>query len=68
VVWRFGATVFGGIGQVGPTLGELSLTDVKAAGGFGIRFRLSERNRVNLRMDFAFSDEYFMYFNFSEAF
>jgi outer membrane protein assembly factor BamA len=69
VVWRLGATVFGGFGQVGPSLGHLPLSDVKAAGGFGIRYRISDQNRVNLRLDFAFSPQDFaMYVNFAEAF
>jgi hypothetical protein len=69
VYWRFGGVVFGGVGQVGPSLGELSFDTLKTAGGFGIRYRVSTRTRVNIRLDFAFSPEgSSVYFNFSEAF
>jgi outer membrane protein assembly factor BamA len=51
-VWRrLGAAVFGGVGQVGPRLADFDGSEVKAAGGFGLRYALSKEDRLNLRFD-----------------
>ena len=69
IYWRFGGVVFGAAGQVAPRLSELSFDDLKYAGGLGIRFAVTEDPKVNIRIDFAFSPEGFMfYINALEAF
>jgi len=51
--WRFGATVFAGIGGVANGLGQLKADQLLPAGGTGARFLLSKSYHVNLRSDFA---------------
>jgi outer membrane protein assembly factor BamA len=60
--WRFGGVLFGGIGQVGPSIGELALDDLKYAGGLGFRFAVTEDPKVNLRLDLALSPEGFEFY------
>ncbi len=69
IYWRFGGVVFGGIGQVAPRLAELTFEDLKVAGGVGLRFAVTEDPKINVRLDFAFSPEGFMFYvNALEAF
>lgn len=51
--WRFGAVVFGGVGEVGPTWGEFNATNLLPSGGAGVRFNVSTKYHVNLRADIA---------------
>jgi hemolysin activation/secretion protein len=57
VWWRFGAAVFGGVGDVAPTLGAFELDSLEYVGGGGVRFSLSQKDRVNLRFDFGVTSE-----------
>ena len=51
---RFGAVVFGGVGEVVPGAAQaFGANNLLPAGGGGVRFKLSEKYRVNLRADFA---------------
>lgn len=68
VVWRFGATVFGGGGAVAPTLSSFSNADLYAAFGGGVRFAPSKKAPVNLRLDMAYGDDFRFYLNVGEAF
>ena len=70
VYWRFGGVAFASIGQVASSIGELSLaSDLKISGGGGIRFVIDPKQKINLRLDFAFSPADFgVYFNVQEAF
>jgi outer membrane protein assembly factor BamA len=53
-VWRrFGMVAFGSAGQVQPTLNKVTLDEFHAGAGFGIRFRLSDKEEINIRADFA---------------
>jgi hypothetical protein len=52
---RFGATAFGGVGEVAPAWSSYTLADLLPAGGVGLRFNLSKQRRINLRADVAFS-------------
>ena len=51
--WRLGAVAFGGVGEVGPTWGQFSATNLLPSGGGGVRFNLSTKYHVNLRADIA---------------
>ncbi len=53
---RFGVVGFFSAGQVGEHIGDLELTDPKIAGGFGFRVALSTEQKLNLRIDVAFSE------------
>ncbi len=68
VVWRFGATVFGGVGAVTPSFAALPRAIPYAAAGGGIRFAPSAKAPVNLRLDVAFGDEPRFYLDVGEAF
>lgn len=52
---RFSAAAFTAIGDVAPSLGDLTLAHPKVAGGVGLRFRLTDAG-ANIRVDGAFSD------------
>ena len=51
--WRIDAAVFGGVGNVSQYVDKFSLNNTKYAGGAGIRFNFLQRDRVNLRLDYA---------------
>jgi len=53
LLWRFGGTVFGSVGEVAPRLDGFDAEHLRAAGGAGLRFSLNQADRVNLRFDAA---------------
>ena len=66
---RLGATVFGGLGQVAPSVGELTDALVLPAGGAGMRYQLTNEYPMHLRLDFAWGrKESLFYFSVGEAF
>jgi surface antigen Omp85-like protein len=66
---RFGATVFGGFGQVAPSLSELPQALVLPAGGLGLRYQLTRRYPMHMRLDYAWGrDGGLLYFGVAEAF
>jgi len=69
-VWgRWSGAVFGGVGEVGPELDALTMSDLKWAGGAGLRFQVSKQEAVKLRLDIGLSEEGAnVYFNLFEAF
>lgn len=69
IFWRFRGVLFGGIGQVMPTLDAFDFDGVKMTGGAGIRFVWDKEQRINIRFDVGIADggvEY--YLNVKEAF
>ncbi len=56
VWWRFGATVFAGMGEVEENLSDFC-TRKSVAGGIGLRIVLNKKKNINLRFDFAFNEE-----------
>ncbi|MCB2379388.1 BamA/TamA family outer membrane protein [Hymenobacter sp. BT635] len=68
--WRFNGVVFGSLGQVGNTLGDLARNELKATGGAGIRFKYNRRDRLNIRFDYGFGRDGSsgFYFSIGEAF
>ena len=66
---RFGATVFGGFGQVAPGLGDITDARVLPAGGLGVRFQLTRNYPMHMRLDYAWGrDGGLLYFAVAEAF
>jgi hypothetical protein len=66
---RFGATVFGGFGQVAPEVGELGNADVLPAGGLGLRYQMTRQYPMHIRLDYAWGkNESLFYFSVAEAF
>jgi hypothetical protein len=52
---RFGASVFGGVGEVAPNWNSYSSENLLPSGGAGLRFNLSKQQRIHLRVDAAYS-------------
>jgi outer membrane protein assembly factor BamA len=67
---RFGLTLFYGMGNVFEDFSSLSLAATKHAFGGGLRFQLSKRELVNLRIDagYAPTEGANFYITFGEAF
>lgn len=66
---RFGAAVFGGMGQVAPDFGGLFDAAVLPAGGLGARYQLTGKYPMHLRVDYAWGrDGGLLYFGVAEAF
>ena len=71
--WRFwkrwGMVAFGGVGKVGRDLNDLDSRDLLPSAGVGLRFVASEKERVNLSIDYARGREGdAVYFYIGEAF
>ncbi len=50
-------------------LSELNVSDALVSGGFGLRYRLTEKNPLHYRIDFAWGeDDFEVYFSIGEAF
>lgn len=50
-----GLAVFGSTGEVGHTLNEFSLENLKLSYGIGARIALSKKEKMNLRLDYGFT-------------
>ncbi len=50
---RFRGVVFGGTGNVSSSFADYSLTDLKYSYGAGLRFALSKKEKLNLRLDYG---------------
>lgn len=71
--WKFyrkwGMVVFAGVGQIGPSLGDMSTDHLLPSYGAGIRFMASDEQRINLGIDYARGkDSSAWYFRIVEAF
>jgi len=66
---RFGATIFGGLGQVAPELSEIFSSKLLPAGGVGLRYKLTRNYPMHLRVDYAWGrDGGLLYLTVGEAF
>jgi hypothetical protein len=66
---RFGATVFGSVGTVAPTVGKLFSATHHFAAGAGIRYNIFKSKDINVRFDAAVTPEGMAYYFFlGEAF
>ena len=69
LVWKFGLILFAGIGDVAPSVGRITISTVKPTYGFGIRFRIDELEKVEIRMDVGFGKgSNGIYFDINQAF
>ncbi len=67
--WRFAGAVFTGFGQVAPAIDDFDDENLLWSAGFGLRFQLTEQNRMNYRTDVAWGrDGFEFYFSITEAF
>ena len=69
-LWRrLGAVVFGGVGSVAGSFGDLGSSDTLPAGGVGLRLLASQEQKLNLSLDLAYGrDESALYMYIGEAF
>ncbi len=69
VIWRFGFVVFGGLGDVASELAKVTIATIKPTYGFGVRFRIDELQKLDLRVDVGFGrDTDGIYFSVNQAF
>jgi outer membrane protein assembly factor BamA len=67
--WRFGAVAFGGIGQVAPSVADITKAPLRPSVGGGIRINLADADIVNLRFDAGYWPGAFgLYFSVLEEF
>ena len=52
-IGRFGAVLFGGVGEVAKRFSDIAWGDLLPAGGGGLRFRLTKKDHVNFRADYG---------------
>jgi len=65
----FGFVLFGGIGEVAPAWDSLTWDDLLPAAGTGIRFNVSQKQRINMRADIAYGENGWSWnFSIGEAF
>lgn len=67
LVWRLRCTLFTSLGSVSAAIGTLTHT-IKIAYGGGIRFLLSEKEKLSVRFDVGFGDAPQFYVGIAEAF
>lgn len=67
---RLGAVIFGGVGSVYSDPKELPNTHFKYSFGGGLRFSMLEKERLNIRFDYGYYDNYNsgFYFTIGESF
>ena len=66
---RFGAVVFGSVGQVAETGGDIFEAELLPAGGLGARYQLTAKYPMHLRLDYSWGrDGGLLYFSVGEAF
>jgi hemolysin activation/secretion protein len=53
LVWRFGYAVFAGVGNVADDFSAIGKAEPLAAGGLGVRFRVSRKYPVDFSVDVA---------------
>ncbi len=69
VWWRFGGVVFAAAGGVADSLGRINPAEFKLAWGWGLRFKISSGEGINLRMDIGYGKQGSgVYFTANEAF
>jgi hypothetical protein len=69
LIWRFGFVVFGGLGDVASEISKVTTATIKPTYGFGVRFRIDELQKLDLRVDVGFGkDTDGIYFSVNQAF
>tara|TARA_B100001109_G_C18864259_1_gene475997 strand:+ start:4808 stop:5926 length:1119 start_codon:yes stop_codon:yes gene_type:complete len=51
--WKLGLVAFSGHGMLSHDLGNMSLSNLKNTYGIGIRYRLNEEDKINIRLDYG---------------
>lgn len=67
--WRVGGVAFAGVGDVAHKINEFEVGDLKPTGGLGLRYLISRKEHLNIRVDAAVGNKtHGFYVNISEAF
>ena len=68
--WRISACIFGGVGDVYNKPKNMNTKSLKASFGGGLRLSILEKEKLNLRVDYGYSDYYNkgFYFTIGECF
>jgi len=54
--WNFGFVVFASCGVVSKNIENFEVQNVKPSGGVGLRYRLSQDEKINLRLDYGIGE------------
>lgn len=54
--WKIGVVAFAGYGVVATTPSEYALNQIKGSGGFGLRYRLNNEEKINIRLDYGIGE------------
>lgn len=67
---RFSTCIFGGVGDVYNNRSDLSATNLKYSYGAGLRFSMLEKEKLNIRLDYGYSNHFNqgIYITFGECF
>jgi outer membrane protein assembly factor BamA len=70
IIWRISACVFGGFGDVYAKPENIHTGSIKYSYGGGLRLSILEKEKLNLRVDYGYSDAYNkgFYFTIGECF
>jgi outer membrane protein assembly factor BamA len=70
IFWKISACVFGGVGDVYNQPKNISIGSLKGSFGAGLRLTILEKENLNLRVDYGYSDNYNkgFYFTIGECF
>jgi outer membrane protein assembly factor BamA len=67
--WNFGLAGFAGLGDVSSEIQKFEVSNFKHCYGFGIRYQIDPKSKLNLRLDFGFGkNSSGTYISISEAF
>ncbi len=65
--WRISACAFFGIGDVYKNISDININSIKHSFGGGLRISILEKEKLNLRLDYGYSDKYNQGFYFTVA-
>lgn len=52
--WKLGMVAFAGYGVVTRDIDQFQTANIKPSGGLGVRYRLSDEEKINIRLDFGY--------------
>ena len=55
--WKLGIVAFAGYGVVSRDLDNFQSQNIKPSGGLGLRYRLSEDEKINIRLDIGYGEK-----------
>jgi hypothetical protein len=70
IFWKISGCVFGGVGDVYNKPKDINVASLKGSFGGGLRLTILEKEKLNLRIDYGYSDNYnkAFYFTIGECF